>query len=95
MKIESEAPWAEASADYCKLIDEASEATRLLRDLVHCSAFNLSAWDPISLTHRHQTLAGDGYSEATLFHVNDEFVKNSRAFAIAHREDPRPLRWRA
>jgi DNA-binding CsgD family transcriptional regulator len=97
--MESEAsaivPWAEASADpACRLIDEASAITRLLRDLVPCSAFHLSAWDPMSLSHRHQTLASDGYSDATLFHVNDEFVRSNPAFAVAHRDDPRSLRWR-
>lgn len=88
-------PWAEASADPgCQLADNVSEVTRLLRDLVRCSAFTLSAWDPISESHCHQTLASDGHSDATLSHINDEYVRSNPAFAVAHRDDPRPLRWR-
>jgi DNA-binding CsgD family transcriptional regulator len=85
---------AAASADPGgRMFDQVSEATRLLRDLVRCSAFMLSAWDPTSESHHHQTLASDGYSDATLSHVNDEYIR-SRAFALAHEDNPRALRWR-
>lgn len=88
-------PWDAASVDPgMQLIDRASEVTRLIRDLVRCSAFTLTAWDPLSQSHRHQSLASDGYSNAVLDHVNDDFVRNNPAFAIAHRDDPRSLRWR-
>lgn len=88
-------PWGMGSADAsAQLIDRASEMTRLIRDLVRCTALNLSAWDPLSQTHRHKTLASLGYSDEVLTHVNDEFVRHNPAFAIAHRDDPRSLRWR-
>ncbi|MCS3765517.1 MULTISPECIES: helix-turn-helix transcriptional regulator [Bradyrhizobium] len=88
-------PWDEASADpRAQLLDRTIEATRLIRDLVRCSAFTLTAWDPLAQTHRHQTLASDGYSDKLLEHINDDFVKNNPAFTIAHRDDPRSLRWR-
>jgi DNA-binding CsgD family transcriptional regulator len=48
----------------------------------------------MSESHRHQTLASDGYSDATLSHINDEYVRSNPAFALAHRDDPRSLRWR-
>jgi len=48
----------------------------------------------MSNSHRHLTLASDGYTDATLSHINDEFVRTNRAFALAHRDDPRSLRWR-
>lgn len=79
-------PWDAASVDpRAQLID---------RTLVQCSAFTLSAWDPLSQTHLHQTLASDGYSEKLLDHINDDFVKDNPAFTIAHQDDPRSLRWR-
>ncbi|WP_439406670.1 response regulator transcription factor [Bradyrhizobium sp. DASA03076] len=88
-------PWDAASVDpRAQLIDRTAEVTRLIRDLVKCSAFTLSAWDPLSQTHLHQTLASDGYHDKLLQHINDDFVKDNPAFAIAHRDDPRSLRWR-
>ncbi|NEU96330.1 helix-turn-helix transcriptional regulator [Bradyrhizobium uaiense] len=88
-------PWDAASVDpRAQLIDRTLEVTRLIRDLVRCSAFTLTAWDPLSQTHLHQTLASDGYAEKVLEHINDDFVTGNPAFAIAHRDDPRSLRWR-
>ncbi len=77
-----------------QMIDRAAEVTGIIRDLVRCSAFALCAWDPLARTHRHLTLASDGYSDAVLAHVNDEFVRSNPAFMIAHRDEPRALRWR-
>jgi DNA-binding CsgD family transcriptional regulator len=88
-------PWREASGDPgSQLVDKASALTRLLRDLVRCDAIILAAWDPTSTSHRHQTLASDGYTDRVQSHINDEYVKSNRAFAVAHRDDPRSLRWR-
>lgn len=88
-------PWRTASIDPgSQLIDRASEVTRLLRDLVHCSAFCLSAWDPMSETHRHQSISTDGYSDRVLSHVNDDYVRSGEAFSVSHRHDQRALRWR-
>ena len=88
-------PWSAASLDPAsQLMDRASEVTHLLRDLTRCSAFCLSAWDPMSETHRHQTISTDGYSDRVLSHVNDDYVRSGPAFSLAHRRDPRSLRWR-
>ena len=88
-------PWSAASPDPgSQLMDRASEVTRLLRDLTRCSAFCLSAWDPMSETHRHQTISTDGYTDRVLSHVNDDYVKSGPAFSLAHRHDPLSLRWR-
>jgi DNA-binding CsgD family transcriptional regulator len=88
-------PWEQASADPAgQLAETASEVAALLQDLARCSAFSLGAWDPTSNSHRHQTLASDGYSESTLAHVDDGYVKDNRAFAIAHLQEPRGVRWR-
>ena len=93
--VRAMASWTESSNDPgSQLEEQAQELALLLRDLVRCSAFALTAWDPTSKTHRHQTLASDGYTDATLAHVNDAFVKTNRAFELAHRNDPRSLRWR-
>ena len=48
----------------------------------------------MSDTHRHQSISTDGYSDRVLSHVNDEYVKSGPAFWLAHRRDPRALRWR-
>ncbi|HIE70067.1 MAG TPA: hypothetical protein EYP98_07740, partial [Planctomycetes bacterium] len=87
--------WTKASSDPGGQLEaNVLEITLLLRDLVRCQAFALTAWDPTANSYRHKTLASDGYSEKTLAHVNDAFVKANRAFALAHRNDPRSLRWR-
>lgn len=87
--------WEQASADpSAQLTENALETTSLLRDLVRCSAFSLAAWDPTSNTHRHITLASDGYTQSTLAHVDDGYVKDNRAFAIAHLKEPDGVRWR-
>jgi DNA-binding CsgD family transcriptional regulator len=98
MKIEellpALAPPRGASADATgELVDNASEAMRTLRDLVHCSAFLLSSWDPLSNNHRHKTLVTDGYSDDTLSHVNDDYVYENPAFSVSHTRSSRSLRW--
>ena len=87
--------WNKVASDPGAQIEENARAiTSLLRDLVRCQAFALTAWDPTSNSHEHKTLASDGYTIETLTHVNDAFVKANRAFELAHRNDPRSLRWR-
>jgi DNA-binding CsgD family transcriptional regulator len=75
-------------------MDNASEMMGLLRDLVRCSAFMLASWNPLSKNHLHQTLVSDGYSEATVSHVNDEYIYENPAFRIAHTQSSDALRWR-
>ena len=88
-------PWEQTSVDPGgQLAESASEVTALLQDLARCSAFSLAAWDPTSNGHQHRTLISDGYSETTLAHVDDGYVKDNRAFAIAHLQEPRGVRWR-
>jgi DNA-binding CsgD family transcriptional regulator len=85
----------DTTSDPLSIVDESAVAlARLLRDLVGCSAFAFSAWDPTTNSHRHRTLASDGYADATLAHVNDAYVQSNLAFDLAHRTDPRSLRWR-
>lgn len=85
----------EASSDPQPRIDESAEALAgLLRDLVRCSAFAYTAWDPAANSHRHTTLVSHGYTAATLAHVNDVYVQTNRAFELAHRTPARSLRWR-
>ena len=76
------------------LTETTHAVSRLLRDLVRYDAFLLSAWNPMSNSHRHYTLASDGYSAALLAHANDGYVKHNRAYALAHQSAPRSLRWR-
>ena len=81
--------------DPCEFLAETThEVSRLLRDLVRCDAYLLSAWNPMSNSHHHYTLASDGYSQALLDHANDAYVKHNRAYALAHQSAPRSLRWR-
>ncbi len=66
----------------------------LLRDLVHCPAFLLSSWDPLSKSHHHYAQVSDGYCDATISHVNDEYVAGNPAFKVSHTRSLRSLRWR-
>jgi hypothetical protein len=77
-----------------KFVDSARELMGLLRDLVHCPAFLLSSWDPLSNSHRHQALVSEGYSDETISHVNDEYVGGNPAFKVSHTQCSRSLRWR-
>ncbi|MEG6508858.1 helix-turn-helix transcriptional regulator [Methyloligella sp. 2.7D] len=87
-------PIAGRNADpEAQITENAEHIIGLVQDLVHCAAISLTTWNPLSGTHRHETLANKGYSLRTLEHVNDAFVQNNRAFALAHLHDPRSLRW--
>lgn len=76
------------------VLERADAAARLLRDLVPCAAFALTAWDPISGTERHQVLVSDGYSTEILDHLNDDYVRENPAFRLLHSRVPSALRWR-
>lgn len=76
------------------LAETTQEVSRLLRDRVRYDAFLLSAWNPMSNSHHHYTLASDGYSPALLAHANDAYVKHNRAYTLARQSAPRSLRWR-
>ncbi len=87
--------WGEASSNPQTTIDEnAHTIASLVRDLVGCSAFAYTAWDPAANSHRHATLVSDGYTPETLAHVNDAYVQSNRAFELAHQTPARSLRWR-
>jgi DNA-binding CsgD family transcriptional regulator len=83
---------SEEAAD--RFANSAREMMGLLRDLVHCQAFLLSSWDPLSNSHRHQTVVSDGYTDDTISHVNDEYVGVNPAFKVSHTQSSRSLRWR-
>ncbi len=74
--------------------EQAEETTRLLRELVPCSAYLLSAWDPLLGKHGHRELASDGYSKRTIEHINDGFVRDNPAFPLMRMRTSGALRWR-
>lgn len=85
---------AQTSADPAgEVLDNATEVMHLLRDLIHCSAFMLSSWDPLSNGYRHQRLVSDGYSESTISHLNDEYVREGVCFRVSHTCFGGGLRW--
>lgn len=69
-------------------------ATRALRESIPWSAYSLSAWDVLSGTDQHVTLASEGYSGQVLEHMNTGFVASNPAFEILHTKVPYALRWR-
>jgi DNA-binding CsgD family transcriptional regulator len=93
--VPSLASSSSVSADAAdRFVGDARETMHLLRDLVHCPAFLLSSWDPLSRSHRHHTLVSEGYADATISHVNDEYVVSNPAFKVSHTQSSRSLRWR-
>ncbi len=72
----------------------AGAAIRTLRDLIPWDGYLLSAWDAVSGTHRHVTLASEGYPPDVQTHMNDAFVKTDATFALLHTRAPGALRWR-
>ncbi|MDR3467124.1 MAG: helix-turn-helix transcriptional regulator [Xanthobacteraceae bacterium] len=83
---------ATASDISSRVMDQAAQVTRLLRDLVRSEAIALVAMDPVSRTHR--SLADEGYTDKTMSYVVDGFVTSCPAYAIARKKDTRSLRWR-
>jgi DNA-binding CsgD family transcriptional regulator len=75
-----------------QIIDQATQVTRLLRDLVRSEAIALVAMDPVSRMHR--SLADNGYPVRTMSYVIAGFVHTCPAYAIAREKDTRSLRWR-
>jgi DNA-binding CsgD family transcriptional regulator len=76
------------------VLEKAYAATRVLRDLVPCAAFALTAWNPISGADRHQVLVSDGYAGEILDHLNDDYVRDNPAFRLLRSRVPSALRWR-
>lgn len=74
-----------------QIIDQATQVTRLLRDLVRSEAIALVAMDPATGVHR--SLFDDGYTDRTMSYVLDGFVHTCPAYAIAREKDTRSLRW--
>ncbi|MGY1901105.1 response regulator transcription factor [Nocardia gipuzkoensis] len=74
--------------------ERAEETTRLLRELVPCSAYLLSAWDPLTGEHVHRELASEGFSKRVIEHINDGFVRDNPAFPLLHKGTSGALRWR-
>ncbi|GAA1618751.1 hypothetical protein GCM10009789_85710 [Kribbella sancticallisti] len=71
----------------------AAAAMHALRELIPWSGYALSAWDAGSGTHRHITLASEGYPAAVQDHMNDAFVEHNPGFRLLHTRVPRALRW--
>lgn len=71
----------------------ADAAMRVLRDLIPWDGYALTAWDAGSGTHRHATLASEGYTAALDEHMNDAFVDGNPGFQLLHTQVPHALRW--
>ncbi|SFO87083.1 helix-turn-helix transcriptional regulator [Actinomadura madurae] len=71
----------------------AAEVANVMRALVACSGYALSAWDAVSGTHRHVTLASEGYDDDVQRHMNDAFIDSNPAFRILHTKTSSALRW--
>ena len=74
-------------------IARAGAAMRVLRELIPWSGYALTAWDAGSGSHRHVTLAAEGYSVEVQQHMNDAFVEDNPAFHLLHTQVPDALRW--
>lgn len=71
----------------------AAAVMRVLRDSLPWDGYALTAWDAGSGTHRHVTLASEGYSRELDDHMNDAFVDGNPGFHLLHTQVPRALRW--
>lgn len=71
----------------------ATAAMTVLRDSIPWDGYALTAWDAGSGTHRHVTLASEGYSPELDDHMNDAFVDGNPGFHLLHTQVPRALRW--
>lgn len=58
----------------------ASAAMRVLRDSIPWDGYALTAWDVGSGSHRHVTLASEGYTRELDEHMNDASLMGIRAF---------------
>lgn len=65
-----------------------------LRELIPWAGYELSAWDVLSGTHRHQSLASEGYTGAILAHLHDGYIKSNPGFVISHTKTLGAPRWR-
>lgn len=74
--------------------EQATQAARVLRELVPCAAYALCAWNPMSESHLHYELAREGYSQRVMDHLNDGYVRDNPAFELLHTRVPQALRWR-
>jgi DNA-binding CsgD family transcriptional regulator len=72
----------------------AAAAMSALRDLIPWDGYALTAWDAGSGTHRHVTLASEGYPPELDEHMNDAFVDENPGFRLLHTQVPHALRWR-
>jgi DNA-binding NarL/FixJ family response regulator len=89
-RLETSATSADPRGEAMALAEELSS---ILCTLVPCAAYALCAWDSTGNSHTHHTLAADGYSERTLAHANDSYVKENPGFKLTHRLT-RATRWR-
>ncbi|SCL25059.1 regulatory protein, luxR family [Micromonospora inyonensis] len=65
----------------------------VLRELIPWDGYALSAWDIGTGTHRHITLASEGYPTDLQDHMNDAFVEQNPGFRVLHTRVPHALRW--
>lgn len=97
MQIEALLPAMAADPEERRVGDDpparAGVAMRVLRELIPWAGYALTAWDVGSGTHRHVTLATEGYSAEIQQHMNDAFVEDNPAFHLLHTRVPDALRW--
>lgn len=73
-------------------IKKHQKAIKLLKETTNCSAVAISHFNPT--THSHRTLCSFGYSDTTLDHLNNWFVKHDKVYHYMKKVDNRPLRWK-
>ncbi|MEU5736176.1 MULTISPECIES: helix-turn-helix transcriptional regulator [Streptomyces] len=84
---------SEGVVDHTDVRVRALTAMHVLRELIPWDGYALSAWDAGSGTHRHVTLASEGYSPEVQDHMNDGFVAQNPGFQLLHTRVSRALRW--
>ncbi|MFD0489722.1 regulatory LuxR family protein [Saccharopolyspora erythraea NRRL 2338] len=77
------------------VLERAEQLVHLLRDLVRCDAVMLTASNPFAPTPQHELLAADGYSDAALRRLLDDFVPDTEnpAFHLVRNRVRSALRW--
>ena len=77
------------------VLERADQIVRLLRDLVRCDAVMLTGSNPFALSPQHELLAADGYPDAALRRLLDEFVPDTDnpGFRLVRNKVGAGLRW--
>lgn len=76
-------------------LERAEQLVQVLRDLVRCDAIALTAADPFGTAPEHKLIMADGYSEAALKRILDDFVPDAvnPAYRLLRDRVRAALRW--